>query len=128
MEPLELPVLIFDGNCGLCCRLASWIGTHFQEPVSLLASQAIDPAAAEALGLDERRLRASLWWVESPSHACKAHRAGGKALLATDLWWRQAGWLCLVPPASWVAAALYKVVAVSRTRLPDAACSAGHRE
>ncbi len=128
MEPLKLPVLIFDGNCRLCSGLASWIGTHFQERVSLLESQAIHPATVEALGLDPRRLRASLWWVESPGHACKAHRAGGKALLATDLWWRQAGWLCLVPPVSWIAAALYKAVAVSRTRLPGVACRTGHCE
>ncbi|MCL4423629.1 MAG: hypothetical protein M1115_10810 [Actinobacteria bacterium] len=104
MEPLKLPVLIFDGNCRLCSGLASWIGTHFQERVSLLESQAIHPATVEALGLDPRRLRASLWW------------------------WRQAGWLCLVPPVSWIAAALYKAVAVSRTRLPGVACRTGHCE
>jgi predicted DCC family thiol-disulfide oxidoreductase YuxK len=101
------PTLLYDGDCGFCQRsvdLAKRLGTTAR----VLPWQAADLAA---FGTTPERAGHELLWVARLLTDC-----GGP--------WRLAGALLRLPPLSWLAHLLYRLVAGNRHRLPGgtAAC------
>lgn len=113
--------LIFDGDCAFCTTTAQWAGRHLPADTDVVPWQRVSLAP---LGLSEADVTTAVYWVDERGRTWRGHRAAGQALLAMGGAWRALGWLCLVPPTSWVARALYRVVAINRHRMPGgtAAC------
>ena len=109
------PVLVFDGDCGFCPTTAHWIEARLPDDVDVEPWQFLD---LEVLRLTQDDVTKSAWWIDAWGHRHGGHKAIGRALIAAGRWWRIPGWLCLVPPFSWVASVGYKLIARYRYKMP----------
>jgi predicted DCC family thiol-disulfide oxidoreductase YuxK len=104
---MSRPLLIFDGDCRFCTACATWAQRRLRD-ADVVPGQRVDVAA---YGLTAKDVSAAAWWVDDRRRVYRGHRAIGKALQACGGWWRAVSWLCLTPPFSWVAWAVYGLVA-----------------
>ncbi len=112
----HLPVLVYDGNCGICTRTAHWVAHRLPEG----DGTAVEPwqrLDLEALGLDANDVGIAAWWIDADGAKHGGHRAVAASLRAVGGRWGIAGRLLSVPPVSWLAKAVYGVVAANRRRL-----------
>jgi hypothetical protein len=121
------PLLVFDGDCAFCTTSVHWYEKRFPGAFTAVPYQRAD---LDPLGLTERECHARLQWIgdtrdprgtrESGARAVGALcRTGGHARGgAGGALWRAAAGLTVVPPFSWLAEGLYRVVAANRQRLP----------
>jgi predicted DCC family thiol-disulfide oxidoreductase YuxK len=119
------PMLIFDGDCGFCTTTANWAGRRLPDDVRVVAWQFVE---LDDLGLTVDDVTTAAWWVDRWGHAHRGAQAAARALVAMGAPWAALGWIGRVPPASWVAAGLYRLVARYRYRLPGGtpACRLDH--
>ena len=113
----NLPVLVYDGDCGFCTASADRIRPHLHEPATVQPGQVLD---LPALGLTDDDVTSAAWWVDESGRRWRGHAAIGKALIAAGGWRRVIGQLLIVPPLSWLARPVYAWVARNRGRLPGA--------
>ena len=106
--------LVFDGDCAFCTSSARWLARRLPPGVEVRPWQRLD---LDELGLTEEQVTTAAWWVDGARRE-GAHLAVGRSLQAAGGVWRPLGWLCRVLPTRWLAAALYRVVAGNRHRLP----------
>jgi predicted DCC family thiol-disulfide oxidoreductase YuxK len=115
------PVLLFDGDCGLCSSLARFATArlrpagHGAESYAVLPYQDYDLAS---VGLAEAQCTEALQWVDERGHSRSAQDAVARLLLASRWWARPAGALLLAPGVHAVAGAAYRWVSRNRHRLP----------
>lgn len=114
--------LVYDGGCGFCTasvRLALRLGLR---PRVVVPYQEADLAA---LGLTEGAAADAVQWVGDDGARGAGHEAVALLLQAGGPGWSQLGRLLLSPPLSVLAAAVYRLVARHRGRLPGGppACS-----
>ncbi|NNN01736.1 MAG: DUF393 domain-containing protein [Acidimicrobiaceae bacterium] len=111
MNAIDRPVLIFDGDCGLCTSAAHWVCTKSVPSLApvLVASQSLDAQQLAALSLSRSDVERAAWWIEG-GYAYDGHRALAKALTSCEGPWRVAGELVGRRPLRWLAAAVYPVV------------------
>ncbi len=109
-------MLIYDGECGFCTSAAKWFHERLPEGYLVIPYQSLPDL--DALGLTLGEVSSALHWIEIDGTAHRGHRAVGRALIACGRLWSVAGWLLLLPPISWFAAAVYRLVARYRYRLP----------
>jgi predicted DCC family thiol-disulfide oxidoreductase YuxK len=124
------PLLVFDGDCAFCTTSVHWYEERFPGAFTAVPYQRADLAA---LGLTEDECHARLQWIgdvtepratrESGARAVGAlSRTGGRTRGgAAGLFWRAAATLTVVPPFSWLAEGVYRIVAANRQRLPGGA-------
>ena len=106
-------ILITDGNCAFCQRtakkLAGIVPTGWRNvPSTELTS---------SYGLTQEQLEHSVWLIENPDSEPKRYsgaKAVGKVLRIRGGLWGGLGWLTFIPPTSWIAAGMYRVVANNR--------------
>ena len=117
-------LLIFDGDCGFCTSSAAWIAGSWRRGARSIAWQHLGGARLRELGLTTDDCREAAWWVEPDGTLFKGHRAIGKALTYGSGWKVPAGRLVLTPLLAPIAAAVYRLIARYRYRLPggSAAC------
>ena len=108
-------MLVFDGDCRFCTTSAMWIEHRVPDSVRVKPWQRLDLAA---LGLTERDVETAAYWIDERGRKFRGHRSIGKALVTAGGLWRPIGALILIPPFSWLAAAVYLVIAKNRHRLP----------
>jgi predicted DCC family thiol-disulfide oxidoreductase YuxK len=110
-----MATLVFDGDCGFCTRCVALV------PKSALRTTKVVPyqrADLPALGLTAAECAEAVQWVGDDGSHAKADAAVGRLLQqAGGLWWLL-GTLLLMPPISWLAAVVYRLVAANRMRLP----------
>ena len=109
----NLPVLVFDGGCGFCTASARWVERH-------LPSASVEPwqlLDLRAVGLSPTDVADYAWWVSPGGERRRGHHAIAGALRAVGGGWALVGRLLEVPPISWLAAAVYHLVATNRHRL-----------
>jgi predicted DCC family thiol-disulfide oxidoreductase YuxK len=111
----ERPVLLYDGECALCRRSIRWLQKHLPVQPDLQPWQGADLAA---LGVAEAEASHSVQWVEPSGRVSGGATAVARLLVSNGGRWAVLGRLMLVPPASWVAAAIYWLVAKYRRHLP----------
>jgi predicted DCC family thiol-disulfide oxidoreductase YuxK len=116
------PALVYDGDCGFCTRSAGLARRILPPDVAVVTWQATDLAA---LGASEERARREVLWAPRSGPVDGGARAVAQALRTAGGAWALLGLLLLLPPVSWVAAVVYRVVAANRMRLPGgtAACA-----
>ncbi len=117
--------LIFDGDCGFCASCAAWARRHGHGRVEPVAWQALGRSGLAQLGLSVEEAEQAAWWVDSSGRLYRGHRAAGHVLGAAGGWKRAVGWLMLVPPTSWLAAGVYRLVVRYRSRLPGRSTACG---
>ena len=115
-------VLVYDGDCAFCTKCVDWAERHLPLRPHVVAWQHAD---LQALGLTQAQCEHSVQWVEPSGRVRSGAKAVGTWWWGCRGFWRVPAALCLVPPASWVAAGVYRLIAINRSRLPGgtAACS-----
>jgi len=118
----DRPVLIYDGDCSFCTLCVSWMECHLPFQPDIVAWQFAD---LPSLGVTEAEAAHSVQWVEPAGRVSSGATAVARLLVACGGLWAALGRLALVPPVSWVAAGIYRLVADNRGRLPGgtAACA-----
>jgi predicted DCC family thiol-disulfide oxidoreductase YuxK len=130
------PLVVFDGDCAFCTSSINWLTHTFPGAFNVVPYQRTDLAA---LGLTAEQCHAQLQWLTDRARPLVAGnrrsgaqavtailRAGGRARggpLGTAA--RVVGTVGSYPPVSWIAAAVYVVVAANRTRLPGGTPACG---
>lgn len=116
-----MSTLVFDGDCAFCTSSVRVLERLGLKAVTTVPYQRADLAA---LGLTEQQCHDKVQWVDG-GRISSGHRAIARLLLAGPVWWRPLGRLMLLPPLSWLASAVYDVIAANRSRLPGGtpACS-----
>jgi predicted DCC family thiol-disulfide oxidoreductase YuxK len=114
--------VIYDGDCGFC----TWTAQHGQR--LLPAEVTVQPwqqSDLPAFGLTEDAARRAVQWVPTVGgrqatggRPQAGYRAVASWLIASRLPWSILGRLLLIPPVSWVAAGVYRVIAAHRHRIP----------
>jgi predicted DCC family thiol-disulfide oxidoreductase YuxK len=92
------PLLVFDGDCGICTWFARWSERHFSNGELTQAWQLLDPGVFEHFGLRQRDVQDAAWWVDDSGIRERGHRAVGRALAAAGGLWRILDWFVLTPP------------------------------
>ena len=119
-------ILLYDGDCGVCTRLAGFVARRLRpsRPAGARASgpaygiSAYQDADLSPLGLTTTQCDAALQWVDSSGRISSAQDAVARLLLASRLWARPIGALLLAPGINALAGAVYRTVAANRSRLP----------
>lgn len=121
MSPSK-PVLVYDGDCGVCTRLAAFVVRRLRPTYRVTAYQDAD---LPALGLTAQQCDAALQYVDAGGRTFAAQDAVARLLLASAPWWRPLGAALLLPGVNQLAGLVYGWVARNRSRLPGGtpACS-----
>jgi predicted DCC family thiol-disulfide oxidoreductase YuxK len=109
--------LIYDGDCGICTRLAAFAGRRLRPRADVRASQELDLAA---YGVTEAECAEALQFVSRTGAVYAAQDAVAHLLLVSGRIWRPAGHLLRAPGVNALAGVVYRWVARNRYRLPGA--------
>lgn len=112
----ERLVLVYDGECAFCSRLARWVERH--DPgrrVSVKANQ--EPGVTEALGLTRQEVDRASWAVERGGRRFEGAAAISRVLRELGGAWRALGALYLVAPVGRLEDRYYRRVARRRSWL-----------
>jgi predicted DCC family thiol-disulfide oxidoreductase YuxK len=112
------PLLIYDGDCGFCTSCANWLAARWHGPARAVPWQFLADDELSAFGLTRAETRAAVWWIDGEGRASRGSAAIARALTAGSGWPAAVGHVLLVPPASWIGAAAYPLVARWRHLLP----------
>ena len=118
MNAIATPTLVFDGDCAFCTSSVRWIKRWCRPAVRFVPWQQLD---LEAHGLTREQVTSAVQWLR-PRTSAKPAPSGaaaiGRMLLRARWPFRPVGALILVPPISWLAAGVYRLIANNRYRLP----------
>lgn len=106
-------ILITDGNCAFCQRTAKKLARIV--PVGWVNVPSTE--LTDTYGLTQEQLEHSVWLIEQPDTdpmRCSGAKAVGKVLRIRGGLWGCLGWLTFIPPTSWIAAGMYRLVANNR--------------
>ena len=111
----QQPWLIFDGDCAFCTSSAQWVQRRLKSDVAVEPWQYVDLAL---YGTDANRARHEVLWLD-----LRDEISGGAAAVAAWLSYaggpyRILGTALRLPLIAQLAAAVYRVIAINRHRLP----------
>ncbi|MHB1710051.1 MAG: NAD(P)H-binding protein [Acidimicrobiales bacterium] len=118
-------VLVYDGDCGFCTTAAGWAARKFRRRERAEAWQFLGEDVLGQYGLSLDDVQGAAWWVDARGLRESGHRAIGRALLAGGGLRRMVGWLVLIPPTSWLAAGVYRLVVRWRYCMPGGTRACG---
>jgi predicted DCC family thiol-disulfide oxidoreductase YuxK len=111
-------LLITDGECGFCQRSAAKLARIVPTGWTNLPNTKLPNAdQTETYGLTPAQLTKSVWLIEfADSEIIKysGAKAVGKVLRLQGGIISWIGWLTFIPPTSWIASGLYRLVANNR--------------
>ena len=108
------PVLLYDGDCAICRRAVDWVRRTLPVQPDVQAFQSADLLA---LGVSRAEASRAIQWIEPSGRVSAGHFAAARLLVSNGPPWSLVGWLMFVPPVSWVAAGLYRLMAWGRRYL-----------
>jgi predicted DCC family thiol-disulfide oxidoreductase YuxK len=114
MPARDLPVLVYDGDCGFCTTCARFL-ERIGPSAEIVAWQLTDLAE---LGVTEEQAADAVQWVAVDGTVRSGHEAIAAVLSAAGPIWRFLGRLITLPGVSWLAARAYRLTADNRYRLP----------
>lgn len=122
---MSRPVLIYDGDCGVCTRLADVVTTRVRRDGAAFGVSAYQDLDLGPLGLTPGQCDAALQWVDARGRSYAAQDAVAQVLLAGRVWQRPVGAVLRLPGVNALAGLVYRWVAANRHRLPGGtpACS-----
>lgn len=113
--PPAVPTMVFDGDCGFCTRTATGLAGRFPVVEDLVPWQHAD---LRRLGVSVGEARRAVQWVEPSGRVYTGAAGVARVLVGTGGAWAMAGRLMTMPPISWAAAIVYRVITVNRHRMP----------
>ncbi|NLX00599.1 MAG: DUF393 domain-containing protein [Actinomycetales bacterium] len=118
-------VLIYDGDCGICTRIARWVTTWMRRRPDDFEVAAWQTLSLEDYGLTWEQCDAAAQWVAADGTISSGENAIARTLLASRLPLRPIGALMLLPGINTLAGVVYRWVSRNRHRLPGGtpACS-----
>ncbi|WP_067468751.1 thiol-disulfide oxidoreductase DCC family protein [Actinomadura macra] len=121
MTTRERPVLVYDGDCGFCTSSVRFLERRVPVDATVVAFQFADLGA---LGTTAGRAEHEVLWIDRLGRVSGGAEAIGRLLTAAGGPWRALGVVMRVPPVSWAAHVVYRLVANNRHRMPGgtAAC------
>lgn len=118
-ERRELPLLIFDGDCAFCTSSASWLAQLLRRKdgpnAELVAWQFLDLAV---LGTSRQRAQQEALWVATDGTISGGAEAFGAWLRFRGGLYGLAGYAMSLPGIRQLAAAVYRLIAKNRHRMP----------
>lgn len=119
------PVLIYDGDCGICTRFSRLVTDRLRRRDRDFAVGAWQDLDLGAYSLTPEQCDAAVQWVASDGTISSAQNAIARTLIASRLPLRPLGLVMLVPGVNALAGLVYRWVAANRHRLPGGtpACS-----
>lgn len=109
-------VLVFDGECEFCSRLARWVARHDgRGRISARASQ--EAGLTESLGLTREEVGRASWTVEPTGRHLEGAAAINRVLRELGGAWGVVGSLYGVAPIAWLEDRYYRRVARRRSWL-----------
>ncbi|GAA1990430.1 thiol-disulfide oxidoreductase DCC family protein [Kitasatospora viridis] len=123
---LSEPLLVFDGDCAFCSSCARAAERFLAGGWTARPYQFADLAE---LGLTEERARYEVLWVTPAGEVYGGAQAVAKLLLRAGGAWAYLGGAMRLAPVRPLAAAVYRLVARHRDRMPggSAACALPRR-
>lgn len=136
-SPVRPQMLVYDGDCRFCVSRARWLQRRAGKSSRLsktsgTADGQANQASAEnstavawqdldlaEVGLTEDVVTREAVWIDAEGRQFAGHAAIAKSLIHIGGLWGVAGRLLRVPPISWVARLVYRVVAANRHRMPS---------
>ena len=107
-------VLVYDGECEFCGRLARWVErSDWRRRVIVRPSQ--EPGLIEGLGLTPAEVGRAAWAVEPGGRKFEGAAAINRVLRELGGGWRLAASLYGVAPMGWLEDAYYRRVARRRS-------------
>ncbi|MCO5975007.1 thiol-disulfide oxidoreductase DCC family protein [Actinoallomurus soli] len=113
------PVLVYDGDCGICTKAVRLIGARGRR-LRVPAEAEVVPfqhADLPALGTTAERAAYEVLWIED-GRVYGGAQAVARLLTDAGGFWRPLGLLTRVPPFRWAAHGVYRLIANNRHRLP----------
>lgn len=107
--------MIFDGDCGMCTRLAGLVPRHLAAAAAVEPWQRLDLAA---YGLDPATCAQALQYVDEQGQVYAGELAVAELLCRARWWARPFGRMLRMPGVRAVAAVVYRWVARNRQRFP----------
>ncbi len=119
------PLILTEADCGFCQKSVATLRRFFPGDWVAVDNHSVD---VSAFGLTQQDIIDASWWVESVPSGIRTY-GGAKnfgALLIRRGWlWAALGLLAFIPPFSWIAAGVYRLIADNRGRMPGATPSCG---
>ena len=112
--PPELPLLVYDADCGFCTASAGWLQRR-SRGFRIAGYQHLDLAA---LGTSAAEASAAVLWISAGEPVRRGHDAIAAALRRSRRPWSWLGAVGQLPPMRWIGRRVYDVVARNRHRLP----------
>ncbi|QMU76390.1 DUF393 domain-containing protein [Streptacidiphilus sp. PB12-B1b] len=117
------PVLVYDGDCAFCSSSVRFAERHFDAarwravPFQFADLEAL--AAFTGGRVTAARCEHEVLWITPDARVHGGAQAAARLLLRTRRpLWSVLGALLTVPPVSWAAAGVYRLVADNRQRMP----------
>jgi predicted DCC family thiol-disulfide oxidoreductase YuxK len=107
-------VLVYDGECDFCTRLARWVERRDRRHC-VVAMPNQEPGLIERLGLTPAEVSRAAWAVEPGGRRFEGAAAINRVLRELGNGWRVAAGLYGVAPIKWVEDAYYRRVARRRS-------------
>ena len=114
MNASATQLLIFDGDCGFCTVAARWIEQRISG-ADVVPWQGVD---LEKYGLSEDDVTTAAYWVDASGASHRGERGIALALQQAGQPWKLAGKIIAIPPFSWLAAPIYRLIARYRYKMP----------
>jgi predicted DCC family thiol-disulfide oxidoreductase YuxK len=109
----ERLVLVYDGECDFCTRLAGWVERRdARGRIAVRANQ--ERGLVERLGLTRAEVNRAAWAIEPGAGRFEGAAAINRVLRELGGGWRALGSLYLLPPLGWVEDWYYARVARRR--------------
>lgn len=113
--PTTRPVLVYDGDCGICTKCVQFVYKHLSSDLDVVAWQHAD---LSSLRLTQAECENAVQWVEPDGSISAGHLAVSKLLKDSGALWWPLGAIMAIPPFSLVAKLIYRWVANNRDKLP----------
>jgi predicted DCC family thiol-disulfide oxidoreductase YuxK len=110
-------VLVYDGDCGFCTRSVAWLLRRGRAGFEAKAWQSLPDL--EEVGLTESGVRDAAFWLQEGRPPVSGAAAIAAALIARGRPTAFTGYILRLPLIDVVAAAVYRVVAANRHRMPS---------
>ena len=114
-------MLIYDGDCGFCTRCAEWAQRRLPKGHAVAAWQHLPDL--DELGLTVADVTSASYWIDADGRPHPGEQGIAMALIAIGGIWTVAGRALLMPNLRKIAAALYRLIARNRQRMPGGSAS-----
>ncbi|MER5551999.1 DUF393 domain-containing protein [Streptomyces sp. NPDC002793] len=108
-------VLVYDGDCAFCTTSVNHLVRWLRPNCTVTPWQF---ANLEALGVTRQRAEHEVLYVVPSGTVYGGAQAVAKLMLGAGGVWAWPGGLLTLPPVSWIAHGVYRLVATHRDRLP----------